>query len=86
MVEIRVGEGLDVIEGVDESVEVGDGVADGKQQPGEGVALSTKSLARLVSNPAGRRSSEWPWGTFLQGGDIMVLMCPQYTPWFLASI
>jgi hypothetical protein len=73
-----------VIEGVGAGVGVGDGdgdgvgisVTDGKLQPGEGVELSTKSLAWLVSSPAGWRSNEWPSGTSGQGGDIMVLSSP----------
>ena len=68
MVGVGVGKGVGVIEGVGAGVGVGDGdgdgdgvgisVADGKLQPGEGVELSTKSLAWLVSSPAGWRSNE----------------------------
>lgn len=68
MVGVGVGKGVGVIEGVGAGVGVGDGdgdgdgvgisVADGKLQPGEGVELSTKSLACFVYSPAGWRSSE----------------------------
>jgi len=63
---VGVDNGVGVIEKVDAGVGAGDGdgdgvgvsVTDGKVQPGEGVELSTKSLAWLVSSPAGWRSNE----------------------------
>jgi hypothetical protein len=79
---VDVDRGIGVIEGVGVDVGVGDGdgvgisAADGKPQPGEGVALSTKSLAWFVSSPAGWRSNECPSGTSRQGGDIMALSSP----------
>jgi hypothetical protein len=82
VVGVSVGKVVGVIEGVGAGGGVGDGdgdgisVTDGKLQPGEGVELSTKSLAWLVSSPAGWRSNEWPSGTSGQGGDIMVLSSP----------
>ena len=89
---VEVGMGVDVGEGVvvdiGVGVDVGDGVGEGdgevvgvsvvadRPQPGEGVALPIKSPARLVSRPAGWRSSEWPSGTSGQGGDITELSSP----------
>ena len=78
---VDVGKGVHVIEGASVDVGVGEGVGEivgisaavDKPQPGEGLALSTKSLAWLVSSPAGWRSSEWPSGTSGQAGDIMEL-------------
>lgn len=51
-----VGEGEGV--GVSSGVGVGVGVGEGKPLPGEGNALSMKSLAWSVSQPAGCLSSE----------------------------
>ena len=74
---VRVNVCVGVCVSVGVVVDVGDGVgisvADGKLQPGEGVELSTKSLAWFVSSPGGWRSNEWPSGTSWQGGDIMAL-------------
>ena len=71
---VDVGVGVGVGVGVD--VVVGVGVGRGSSRPGEGVALSIKSLAWFVSIPEGWRSRECPSGTSWQGGDITVVLSP----------
>jgi hypothetical protein len=71
---VEEGDGVGVDVGTVVGVGVGVGVGRGSSRPGEGVALSIKSLAWFVSIPEGWRSRECPSGTSWQGGDITVLM------------
>jgi len=69
-----VGVGVDV--GVGVGVRVGVGVGRGDSRPGEGAALSIKSLAWFVSIPGGWRSRECPSDTSRQEGDMIAVLSP----------